>query len=199
MLESLKQDSTYMQQRAARQAEARERWVEGLSFQPASIKQPDRPPLSAADQAKETVEKVRADTHTDAGPLQGLCEGRLSLWASISSKNFESGKIRLWGSSYRCDLAHALTLLISCVTAGKTLCRLSSISLLCSRVFSGSWLASLCFPLQSHLLSLNASFLSLSSPCRLSCGFKPDCDEIQLLFADVMSRKSTVHEQMTAQ
>lgn len=60
MLESLRQDSSYMEQRAARQAEARERWVEGLSFQPASIKQPDRPPLSAADQAKETVEKVRA-------------------------------------------------------------------------------------------------------------------------------------------
>ena len=58
MLESLKQDSSYMQQRAARQAEARERWVEGLSFQPASIKQPERGPLSAADQAKEAVEKV---------------------------------------------------------------------------------------------------------------------------------------------
>lgn len=50
-----------MEQRAARQAEARENWVEGLSFQPASIKQAERPPLSAGDQAKETVEKVRAD------------------------------------------------------------------------------------------------------------------------------------------
>ena len=64
MLESLKQDSTYMQQRAARQAEARERWVEGLSFQPASIKQPDRPPLSAADQAKETVEPTATSSVT---------------------------------------------------------------------------------------------------------------------------------------
>ena len=67
MLESLKQDSSYMEQRAARQAEARDRWVEGLSFQPASIKQPDRAPLSAADQAKETVEKVQASTYPDAG------------------------------------------------------------------------------------------------------------------------------------
>ena len=61
MLETLKQDSSYMEQRAARQVEAREKWVEGLSFQPASIKQADQPPLSAADQAKETVEKVRAN------------------------------------------------------------------------------------------------------------------------------------------
>ena len=61
MLETLKKDSSYMEQRAARQAEARENWVEGLSFQPASIKQAERPPLSAGDQAKETVEKVRAD------------------------------------------------------------------------------------------------------------------------------------------
>ena len=47
-----------MRRRAERQAEARQGWVEGLSFRPASIRQADRPPPSLGERVKESVDKA---------------------------------------------------------------------------------------------------------------------------------------------
>ena len=49
-----------MRRRAERQAEARQSWVEGLSFKPASIQQADRPPLSLGQRVKESIDKACA-------------------------------------------------------------------------------------------------------------------------------------------
>ena len=73
VLDSLRKDSAYMAQRAERQAEARERWVEGLSFQPESIKQADRPPPSAGERVKETLDKVTLASHTPACLSSPMC------------------------------------------------------------------------------------------------------------------------------
>ena len=58
ILDSLRRDGDYMRRRAERQAEARQGWVEGLSFRPASIQQADRPPPSLGERVKESIDKV---------------------------------------------------------------------------------------------------------------------------------------------
>ena len=58
ILDSLRRDGDYMRRRAERQAEARQGWVEGLSFRPASIQQADRPPPSIGERVKESIDKA---------------------------------------------------------------------------------------------------------------------------------------------
>ena len=88
ILDSLRRDGDYMRRRAERQAEARQGWVEGLSFKPASIQQADRPPLTFGQRVKESVDKACAESpghirpyaqrHWVSKPLCGQSEACLS-------------------------------------------------------------------------------------------------------------------------
>jgi hypothetical protein len=73
ILDSLRRDGDYMRGRAERQAEARQGWVEGLSFKPASIQQAERPPLTLGQRVKESIDKACATCPSLSAQTDCVC------------------------------------------------------------------------------------------------------------------------------
>ena len=106
ILDSLRRDGDYMRRRAERQAEARQSWVEGLSFRPASIQQADRPPPSFGERVKESIDKVceLRNLHAEAA----LSEKTARFLCACSAAR--GNKLRLARMSYHTpDFSYELT------------------------------------------------------------------------------------------